>query len=52
MINDYQPSIAFVIDIVLTNNGYKIIEINNINSAGLYDANIMKIIEAINLIKY
>jgi len=47
MVNIWQPARAFVIDIALTPDGLKIIEINNINSAGFYDCNIYKIVEAI-----
>lgn len=47
IILNYQPAKAFVIDIALTDKGYKIIEINNINSVGLYNSNIDKFVEAI-----
>jgi hypothetical protein len=47
VIKDYQPAKAFVIDIALTENGYKIIEINNINSVGLYHANVEKFVTAV-----
>ena len=41
------PSRAFVIDLALTHKGYKVIEINNINSSGLYDSNIKQLILSI-----
>jgi hypothetical protein len=41
------PAKAFVIDIAVTPFGMKVIEINNINSAGFYDADVQKIIMAI-----
>ena len=41
------PAKAFVIDIALTDNGYKIIEINNINSVGLYASNISRFVNAV-----
>ena len=47
MVKDYQPAKAFVVDIALTEDGYKIIEINNINSVGLYNANVDKFVEAV-----
>lgn len=47
IVSNYQPAKAFVIDIALTNQGYKIIEINNINSVGLYHANVDKFVEAV-----
>lgn len=43
----WQPAKAFVVDIAKTNDGYKIIEYNNINSAGFYDCDIQKIVEKI-----
>jgi hypothetical protein len=46
-IKDYQPARAFVIDIALTEDGYSIIEINNINSVGLYHADADKFVQAI-----
>lgn len=47
MINIWQPARAFVMDIALTSEGLRIIEINNINSAGFYDCNVGKFINAI-----
>lgn len=47
IVKNYQPANAFVIDIALTDEGYKIIEINGINSVGLYNANVEKFIEAV-----
>jgi len=43
----YVPAKAFVIDIAWTPDGLKVIEINNINSAGFYAADVQKIIMAI-----
>lgn len=40
MINIYKPAQAFVIDIVMANNEYSIMELGCINSAGFYKANI------------
>ena len=47
MIHRWQPANAFVIDIADTPDGFKIIEINNINSAGFYAADCQKIVAAI-----
>lgn len=45
MIDLWQPSKAFVIDIALTDKGPKIIEVNNISSAGLYKSNVSLIVD-------
>jgi len=47
MVDFWQPNRAFVIDIALTPDGCKIVEINNINSSGFYASNVNKIIDAI-----
>ena len=44
MVDRFQVADAFVIDVCLTDNGWKVIECNCINSAGFYDADIQKII--------
>lgn len=44
MIKIWQPASSFVIDIADTEHGLKIVELNNINSAGLYDADVYSII--------
>jgi hypothetical protein len=44
MIELWQPARAFVIDIALTEEGYKIVEVNCINSAGFYAADVSKIV--------
>ena len=43
----WAPARAFVMDIAETPEGLKIIEVNNINSAGFYSCNIGKMIEAL-----
>ena len=40
----WKPTDGFVVDIALTNNGYKIIEFNNLLSSSLYATDITKII--------
>ena len=48
MIAIWQPARAFVIDIALVRGGeFKIVEINNINSAGFYACDIQKFVFAI-----
>lgn len=47
MIHRWEPADAFVIDIADTGHGFKVIEINNINSAGFYAADCQKIIFAL-----
>ena len=44
---DYAPAAAYVMDIADTALGMKVIEINNINSAGFYAADCQKIIAAL-----
>ncbi len=43
----YEVADAFVMDICLTNEGWKIVEINCVNSAGFYKADIEKLITAL-----
>lgn len=47
MIDKWQPARAFVIDMAKTPEGTKIIEINNINSAGFYSSDTCKIVDSI-----
>jgi hypothetical protein len=47
IISHFEPAKAYVIDIAKTPNGYKIIEINNINSVGLYQADECKFVDAV-----
>ena len=49
IINKWVPSESFVIDVSLTEEGYKVIEFNNINSSGFYASNVPKYVEAIQL---
>lgn len=46
-IKEWLPHKAFVLDIAQTNEGYKVIEINVINSSGLYECNVEKIVLAL-----
>lgn len=48
MIKLYQPGRAFVIDVALTDDGLKIVELNCINCSGFYEADIQKIIMSLN----
>jgi hypothetical protein len=46
-VDEWQPDDAFVIDLANTPNGIKIVEINNLNSAGFYKINVGKLVAAI-----
>lgn len=43
----YQPAEAFVMDVCLVGEDVKIVEINCINAAGFYDANMQKLLNSI-----
>lgn len=47
MVDIYQPAEAFVIDVCLSNDELKVVEINCINCAGFYHANMSKLMVAI-----
>jgi len=47
MVSKWQPSIAFVIDIADTPEGYKVIEIGGITSAGFYASDVQRTMLAI-----
>lgn len=47
MISIWSPLKAFVIDIAETPDGYKVVEINTINSSGFYAADIQKLVSAL-----
>lgn len=47
MVDKYQPAEAFVIDVCLCEDEYKIVEINCINCSGFYHVNMYKLLEAI-----
>ncbi len=51
MIDMWVPIEAFVLDVAYTDNGYKVLEINTINSAGLYKANVYKLVDAFSQLK-
>jgi hypothetical protein len=46
-IERFQPDRAFVIDVAMIEDGFRIVEINCLNSAGFYAADCMKLIMAI-----
>lgn len=52
MVNIHSPSKAFVLDICLYQGEYKVVEINCINSAGFYDADMHKLINAFENLSY
>lgn len=47
MVDKFQVAEAFVIDVCLVDDELKVVEVNNINSAGFYDCNMVKLIEAL-----
>lgn len=47
MVTLWQPSKAFVLDIALTSEGYKVVELNNINASGFYACNVDKIVDSL-----
>lgn len=47
MVDIYQPAEAFVIDVCLANDELKVVEVNCINCAGFYHANMDKLMMAI-----
>lgn len=47
MVDKFQLSPTFVIDVGLTKNGWKIIECGSTSCAGFYDANMQKLVEAL-----
>lgn len=47
MVDSYRPAECFVIDVALTDNRWKIVEINCINCAGFYKGDLMKVIGAL-----
>jgi hypothetical protein len=51
MVENWQPDRAFVIDVASTDEGYKVIEYNCLNSAGFYASDVAKIVNAIEEMK-
>ena len=47
MVSAWHPAQAFVIDVALTEHGYKIIEFNNINSSGFYDSDVNRLVASL-----
>ena len=47
MIKKWTPNDVFVLDVALTPDGYKVIEINCANSAGFYNCDVSKIVQSI-----
>lgn len=50
-VDEWQPDVGFVIDIADTPKGLKIVEVNNLNSAGFYKINLGKLVSAIEQLK-
>lgn len=47
MADIYCPAEAFVLDICMSNDDYKIVEINGINCSGFYDGDMSKLLQAL-----
>ena len=47
MVDLWQPAEAFVLDIALTKDGYKVLEVNCFNSAGYYAIDVGKLVHAV-----
>jgi hypothetical protein len=47
MVDMWQPHEAFVIDVCATSDGYKIVEINTLNSSGMYAIDVPKLVFAL-----
>ena len=52
MVDLWSPNRAFALDIAMTENGYEVIEINAINSAGFYACDMGKFVNAINEMEF
>ena len=49
---EWNPSVAYCLDVARTPNGLRIVEINTINFAGFYNSNVAKIVEELeNLVR-
>lgn len=51
-VNQWQPDRAFCLDVAVTERGFKVIEINSINSAGFYDCNMGLFVNAISNMEF
>lgn len=47
MANEWSPNAAYVMDIAETPHGYKVVEVNNLNSAGWYKGDMQKLVHAL-----
>lgn len=47
VMSEWSPAHAFVVDVALTEHGYKIIEFNNINSSGFYASDVNRLVAAL-----
>jgi hypothetical protein len=47
----WSPHRAFVLDVCISNDHFKIVEVNCINNAGFYGADLLKLVEAISSMK-
>ena len=47
MVDIYQPAKAFVLDVCMTSDGMKVVEVNCINCSGFYDVNMQKLLSEV-----
>lgn len=47
MVDIWGPHDIFVIDVALTDNGYRVVELNCANAAGFYNSDVSKLVQAI-----
>lgn len=52
MVNVWEPNRAFCLDVAVTAGGYRVIEINALNSSGFYECDMGKFVQAINDMEY
>jgi hypothetical protein len=52
MVGLWEPARAFVLDVAVTPAGLRVIEINNINSAGFYACDVSKIVQAVEAMEF
>ncbi len=50
IIKKWVPSESLVMDVALSEDGFKVIEFNNINSSGFYASNVLRYVEAVQAI--
>jgi len=52
MVDRWQPDRAFVLDVAVIDEGYRVVEVNCLNSSGYYAADVSKLVQALNEMKF